>query len=284
MRAPETHQGVVASTPRNELDRGVPSPHMTDSSSPVEFVGREPDERLLSSRSREAARGRRPARDVRPEPGARPDRGNRSGAHGGFARARFAACAARIGRRDLERLRRAQHRDHRGRGDPRHHPLGVGPRRRAHGQLDRGPRQRRGRRSGAGNGSRRSSRTRTTRSTPASRTTARSRSTARHTGRPPPASAGSRSRAASTSRRSTPGTSPPRRSPNGPSCSAGRLLRTPSASASATRSPPTPTSPRCSTTPTNSSVSWPSAPRPRPCQNRSTRTCATRRSSSNARR
>src|SRR5271154_3533582 len=47
MCAPGDAPRCRVATPRRELDRGVPSPHMTDPSSPAEFVGREPDERLL---------------------------------------------------------------------------------------------------------------------------------------------------------------------------------------------------------------------------------------------
>ena len=58
---------------------------MTQESNPAEFVGREPDERLLSERLGQAPRGRRPARGDRAEPGPRPDRRHRRDADRGIA-------------------------------------------------------------------------------------------------------------------------------------------------------------------------------------------------------
>ena len=71
------------------------------------------------------------------------------------------------------------------------------------------------------------------------------------------ASADSRSTARPNTKRSTRPTSPPPRSPSGPSCCAAKRRRTPSASASATRSRPTLTRRCCSTTPTSSNGASP---------------------------
>jgi hypothetical protein len=68
------------------------------------------------------------------------------------------------------------------------------------------------------------------------------------------------------------------------SCCAARPRRTPNGSASDTRSPRTPTSPRCSTTPTSSNDGSPSARPPKRCRARSTRTSVIRRCLSNAQR